>query len=291
MATPVDPMVPSVRTDVGEPAQQQCNGSTTMRVTRRTALLAFAATAGVLTIGASARRAAAEVDLPWTPIGFSQGGQPLVLRHFGDAQNRMLILGGQHGAPEANTIDLVEQLTAHFVAHPDEVPPSIGLDILAITNPDGAMAGSRQYLSGVDPNRNWGGPDWASDAYDSNGRFRPGLGGPEPFSEQETRALADWMLKSRPIMTVNYHSAGGFMFGSRDGVAGELTALYSTASGYRAPVPGSGSSPLPYRATGSLNVWARTVGLNTLFIELSTPYVSEFDRNLAGLRAILPRLA
>jgi hypothetical protein len=262
-----------------------------MRVTRRTALGAVVATAGALTIGASFRPASADVDLPWTPIGFSQGGQPLVLRHFGDARNRILILGGQHGAPEANTIDLVDQLTAHFVAHPDEVPKTIGLDILAITNPDGAAAGTRQYLSGVDPNRNWGGPEWASDAYDSNGVFRRGLGGPEPFSEQETRAVGDWMLQNRPIMTVNYHSAGGFMFGSRDGAAAELTELYSTASGYRAPVPGAGQSPLPYRATGSLNVWARTVGLNTLFIELSTPYVAEFDRNLAGLRAILPRLA
>jgi hypothetical protein len=40
-----------------------------------------------------------------------------------------------------------------------------------------------------------------------------------------------------------------------------------------------------------LNVWARSVGLTTLFIELTTPRVSEFDRNLAGLRAALPRLA
>ena len=54
---------------------------------------------------------------------------------------------------------------------------------------------------------------------------------------------------------------------------------------------GGGGSPLPYRATGSLNVWARSVGLNSLFIELSTPYVAEFERNLAGLQAVLPRLA
>ena len=245
----------------------------------------------MLTIGATVRPARAEVDLPWTPIGFSQAGQPLVLRHFGDAKNRLLILGGQHGAPEANTIDLVDRLTEHFVVHPDEVPASLGLDILAITNPDGATSGSRQYLSGVDPNRNWGGPDWASDAADSNGQFRRGLGGPEPFSEQETRALADWMLQTRPVMTVNYHSAGGFILGTRDGPAGDLTMAYAGASGYWAPTPSAGSSPLPYRATGSLNVWARTVGLSTIFIELSTPYVSEFDRNLAGLRAILPRLA
>jgi hypothetical protein len=267
-----------------------------MRVTRRGALRAIFATAGLITIGAGARPASAEdeiaeVELPWTSIGDSQGGQPLVIWHLGDAENRLLLLGGQHGAPEANTIDLVNQLIEHFVANPDDLPSSLGLDILAITNPDGAMSGSRQYLSGVDPNRNWGGPEWASDAYDSNGRFRPGLGGPAPFSEQETRALAAWLLQNRPLLTVNYHSAAGFMFGSRDGLGGELTELYADASGYYVPSPGGGSSPLPYRATGSLNVWARTVGLNTLFIELSTPYAVEFDRNLEGLRAVLERLA
>src|SRR3954469_10039591 len=117
-----------------------------MRVSRRSAIRTVVTAAGVLTIGASLRPVAAEVELPWTPIGFSQGGQPLVLRHFGDAKNRVLILGGQHGGPEVNTTDLVNQLTEHFVSNPDEVPTSIGLDILAITNPDGATAGIRQYL-------------------------------------------------------------------------------------------------------------------------------------------------
>lgn len=262
-----------------------------MQMGRRRALGVMAGTAGLLAWGGHTGAARAEVELPWTPIGFTQGGVPLVLKHLGDAKNRVLILGGQHGAPEANTIRLVEELIEHLVTTPGEVPGTLGIDFLAVTNPDGAAADTRQYLSGVDPNRNWGGPDWASDAYDSNGRFVPGLGGSAPFSEQETRALADWMLANRPVLTVNYHSAGGFMFGSREGLGGELTARYVEASGYYAPTPGSGSSPLPYRATGSLNVWARTVGLNTLFIELSTPTAIEFDRNLAGLKAVFPRLA
>ena len=103
------------------------------------------------------------------------------------------------------------------------MPSTIGLDILAVTNPDGATAGIRQYLSGVDPNRNWGGPDWVSDAYDSNGVFKRGLGGPEPFSEQETRALADWMLQNRPIFTINYLSAGGLLFGVADMSTAKVT--------------------------------------------------------------------
>ena len=45
-----------------------------------------------------------------------------------------------------NTTELVDMLTEHFVSHPEEVPPSIGLDILAITNPDGAAAGSTRSM-------------------------------------------------------------------------------------------------------------------------------------------------
>ena len=129
------------------------------------------------------------------------------------------------------------------MAHPDQVRPGLGLDILTITNPDGASAGTRQYLSGVDPNRNWGGPDWPSDAYDSNGHFRPGLAGPEPFSEQETRALADWLLKTQPVMTVNYHSVGGFILAGRDGPGRRHHAVYADASGYSRPHPAVAPAP------------------------------------------------
>ena len=43
---------------------------------------------------------------------------------------------------------------------------------MPVANPDGLADGSRQFLSGVDPNRNWGGSDWRSDAFDSNAVFR-----------------------------------------------------------------------------------------------------------------------
>jgi hypothetical protein len=261
-----------------------------VRLSRRALLHSFALAAGTVALTGPSRLLAADADLPWEPIGFTQGGVPLVMQHLGDAPSRVLIIGGQHGAPETNTIELVQRLTQYFVDNRDQLPPTLMLDILAVANPDGATAGSRQYLSGVDPNRNWGGADWQSDGWDSNGVFRRGLGGSEPFSEQETRALADWMLKTRPVLTVNYHSAGGFILAGRDGPIGDISAAYADASGYARPQPGPGSSPLPYRATGSLNVWARGVGLNTLFIELSTPTAVEFDRNLAGLRAVLPML-
>jgi len=126
-----------------------------------------------------------------------------------------------------------------------------------VANPDGLANGTRQFLDGVDPNRNWGGADWRADAYDSNAVFRTGLGGNEPFSELETQALANWILAVRPAFVVNYHSAGAFMFGPRDGAAGDLASVYQQASGYKWPQPGVNGqrSPLPYQATGSMNAW------------------------------------
>lgn len=261
-----------------------------MVITRREALVRLGALACTLPFVGRPTPAAAQTA--WTAIGFSQGGLPLVIHHLGDGPRKVLILGGQHGGPEANTVDLVERLLAHFRAQPAGVPPGLSLHVLPVGNPDGLAIGSRQFLSGVDPNRNWAGADWQTDTYDSNGRFRTGLGGPEPFSEQETRALRDWVLAHRPVLVVNYHSAGGFLFGGRTGLGNELAEAYATASGYWRPQPNpsggrSGSGVLGYRATGSMGIWQGEQGIPGLFIELTDSRSPEFDRNLAGLRAAL----
>jgi len=202
-------------------------------------------------------------------------------------------MGGQHGWPEENTVRLANQLYDFFAANPGAIPPGVRLDFLTEANPDGLLRGSRQYISGVDPNRNWGGSDWRADAFDSNAVFRVGLGGPEPFSEPETRTLADWILANRPALVVNYHSAGGFMFGARGGLASDLSGAYADASGYSWPSPGVGGqrSPLGYQASGSMNVWLREQGIPAILVELSTSRSTEIERNLAGLNAALSQLA
>jgi murein peptide amidase A len=225
----------------------------------------------------------------------SQGGTPLLLYTLGDGPRRVLILGGQHGGPEANTVELVGGLLDYFVSNPEQLPGAVELNVLIVANPDGLAAGSRQFLSGVDPNRNWGGADWRSDAFDSNAVFRYRLGGAEPFSEQETQALANWVLTNRPAFVLNYHSAGGFMFGGREGLAGELSQAYADATGYFWPSPGGGGggnrSPLTYSASGSMNRWLGENGFAAILVELSTPRSTEIERNLRGLKAVLQVLA
>src|SRR2546426_493318 len=136
----------------------------------------------------------------WTVIGISQAGRPLVVHRLGLGPTRVLVLGGQHGGPEANTIELAGDLLSYFGERSAEMPAGLGLDVIVVANPDGAANGSRQFVSGVAPNRNWGTSDWRAGAWDSNGLYESGLGGPRPFSEPETRALRDWVLERHPAL-------------------------------------------------------------------------------------------
>jgi hypothetical protein len=233
--------------------------------------------------------AAAQDGSATVTIGASQRGRPLEVVQLGSGTTPVLIMGGQHGGPERNTVQLAEQLLQHFQAAPEEIPANIRLDFLNAANPDGLAAGSRQFASGVDPNRNWGGPDWASDADDSNGVFRRGLGGDEPFSEPETQALRDYVLATQPAFTINYHSRGGFILGGRTEPGNTLAEAYAAASGYRrgGAAGGGATSLLGYRATGSMNVWMQSEGFAAILIELASADSPEFTRNLAGLKAVL----
>jgi hypothetical protein len=255
-------------------------------------LAGLAAVAGLSRLGVA--RAQQEADRTYSAIGFSQGGVPLIIHHVGTGTRRLFVMGGQHGWPERNTVELAQYLLDYFKGNPGDLPTGVGLDVMVVANPDGYEVGSRQYLSGVDPNRNWGSHDWQSDTWDSNGAYRTGIGGPRPFSEPETRALRDWVVDSRPIMIVHYHSQGGFMFGPGDGDGADLAKAYADASAhYRSGGGGTraGASLLGYRATGSMGVWQRDKGYPGIFIELSTSDDPEIERNMAGLRAMLRLLA
>jgi hypothetical protein len=233
-------------------------------------------------------QAAPPVALKPSVVGRSRGGQAITAYHVGDDRRRVLVLSGQHGSPEANAVDLANAILQYVTEYPSVVPKGVGLDVITIANPDGYIAGSRQYLSGVDPNRNWASGDWEPDAYDSLGRFIPGLGGPAPMSEPETRQLAAWITRRRPHLVINYHSAGGFVTTNQDGLSWELAQVYAGASGYPCDGP---DAPFGYPITGAMDGWLAGKGIADLFVELSTLEDAEVEENLAGLLAVLQHLA
>lgn len=263
---------------------------------RRRALLRAVALATVGTLVPRPVRAAVAVPpalrqsrFRSTVIGTTQVGEPLTLYQVGKGPCRVLILGGQHGGPEWNTAELARLLLSFFVEWPRELPPSVTLDVLPLANPDGLRLDSRQFLSGVDPNRNWGTADWTPDSFDSDGQFCPGLGGPAPFSEPETHALASLVLRRRPTLVINYHSAGSFLIGDSDGPSGELASAYARASGYWWPTDGA---PLfAYSTTGTVDDWLGALGIPNLFVELTAYDDVELERNLEGVRSAIAQLA
>jgi hypothetical protein len=259
------------------------------RFSRRRFLRSAAASLAASCVTPLARASPArQPDPQGNVIGFSQAGEPLETFHLGRGARRVLIIGGQHGGPEANTVALARQIISFFLNWPGEVPRRLALDVMPVANPDGLKAGVRQYVSGVDPNRNWDTEDWQADAYTAVGG-RAGLGGPRPFSEQETRALADWVLRRRPALVINYHSAGGFVLGDPYGVSGELTAVYAGASEYWWPAPDV--NPFSYPITGSMDDWLSRMGIPNIFVELTTYDDVELERNVTALRTVLAHLA
>ena len=250
---------------------------------------------GVASLGMRYQGLLREGEIPTTVIGTSQGGVPLVTYRYGNGPKRLFLMGAQHGGPEANTAELAHNLMDFFAQNPWEIPGNITVEIMPEANPDGLVTGSRQYLSDVDPNRNWQSPDWQPDGYDSNGRFRRGLGGPYPMSEPETNAVEDYLYWYRQDFLVNYQCQGNFMFGGGEGLADDLARLYSEASGYRRPTGAGGAGGaggvLGYRVTGAMNGWLRGQNIGACLIELATTWDPEFYRNLEGVRAVLGRLA
>lgn len=228
-------------------------------------------------------------QLKRTVIGKSQGSQPITVYHLGGDRRRVLVLSGQHGSPEGNAVILADAILDYFTQRERDIPKGVGLDIITVANPDGFIDGTRQFRSGVDPNRNWASGNWSPDAYDSWGRLWERLGGPTPMSEPETRHLASWITRRRPTLVINYHSAGGFVSTDQKGLSWDLADVYGEASGY--PSYGPDRPPFGYPITGAMDGWLAGRGIADIFVELTTQELPEIDENLAGLTAVLTRLA
>ena len=214
-------------------------------------------------------------------IGRSREGRAIVAHEFGSGPIWLALIGGLHQGAESNTTELTGRLRAWLAANPTELPPDVGLALIPLANPDGAVAGDRHNAAGVDLNRNWD-DGWQPHTFGPTGPVRQG-GGAYPFSEPETRALRDYALDRGVTAAMFFHSQGGVVVSPRsDGPAAELAQRVAQASSYLYLAKWTA-----YPVSGEAAGYLARLGVFALDVELSTHDSPEFDRNLRGVRAAL----
>ena len=125
-------------------------------------------------------------------IGHSVQGRPIAVDRVGeaDATRRILVVGAIHGNEPAGR-GIVEDLT--------RASSAAGTQLLLVRdmNPDGFAHNVRTNAHGVDLNRN--SPEhWAG-------------AGARPWSEPETRAIRDLILRELPALSIYYHQPFGLV--------------------------------------------------------------------------------
>ena len=119
-------------------------------------------------------------------------GRPITVVRVGDpaAPRKILVVGEVHGNESAGR-RIVAALRATAPA------PEAQLLLVEDLNPDGFAHQTRTNAHGVDLNRN-SPQHWAG-------------AGARPWSEPETRALRDLVLRERPTRTIYYHQPFGLV--------------------------------------------------------------------------------
>lgn len=203
---------------------------------------------------------------PWvgTTIGSSVLGAPITMyaNRAEGATFRLLVVAAIHG-DERWTSPLAHRLMA--VA----IPGHVDVYVVPEANPDGWAAGTRLNANRIDLNRNF---DWRWASYD---------GGRYPYSEPESRALAETVLDLQPDLAVWIHQPLGYVAG-----VGMTSPRYADA--WRA------AAGLPTRANldqhGGGETWtAMVAGRPSILVEMQGDEVdaAQFEAHVMGYERLL----
>jgi hypothetical protein len=238
-------------------------------------------------------------------IGYSVEGRPIEVYEFGDGFKNIVLVGGMHGGYEWNTILLAYEMIDFFTDNIYSIPEDIKISIIPNSNPDGlarvtsgnrtgrfrpidviawsADGRGRLNANGVDINRNFD-CRWTIDA---RWRNQPVSAGAGPFSEPESSTLRDYILDRQPVAAVFWHSAANTVFGASCGNVrhpdtNDIMNRYASAARYQA-------KPIfdAYPISGDVEGWLATVGIPAITVELETRNNTEWNRNLAGVQAVI----
>lgn len=235
-------------------------------------------------------------------IGTSVEGRVIEAHTYGSGDTHLLFVGGIHGGYEWNSVLLAYQFIDLIEADPSVVPEDVTVTVIPVLNPDGlyTVTGSggrfaladvqdpgdgtgRFNANNVDLNRNFD-CKWQPE---STWRGNMVSAGTAPFSEPEAAALRDFVVAHEPDAVVFWHSQSNAVYASEceDGVLPETLVVmdtYATAAAYPAV-----ESFDAYPISGDAEGWLASIGIPAITVELSTHETIEWDRNLAGIKALL----
>lgn len=236
-------------------------------------------------------------------VGTSTQGRVIEAYRFGTGETPLLFVGGVHGGYEWNSVLLAYSFIDQWTAHPEEIPENVSVYVIPVLNPDGlyAVTGSggrfdpasitepavvgtgRFTANGVDLNRNFD-CKWKPE---SMWRGNVVSAGDHPFSEPEAEALRVLVGELDPHAVIFWHSQANTVYASEctAGVLPETLGLmqaYASAAGYNAV-----ASFDAYPVSGDAEGWLASIGIPAITVELSTHESIEWEKNRAGVGAIL----
>ena len=236
-------------------------------------------------------------------IGTSVEGRDIEVYRFGTGKTHLLFVGGIHGGYEWNSVLLAYAFIDYFTEHPEDIPQNVTVSIIPSANPDGvyrvlgvvgrfrpedvdltsAQAPGRFNAYTVDLNRNFD-CKWKPK---SMWQGKEVSAGTEAFSEPETRTIRDYVFAQRPDAVVFWHSQSNAVYASEctKGILPATRTLmqtYATASGYK-PIDTFDAYPI----TGDAEGWLASIDIPAITVELATHTSIEFEKNKAGVNAML----
>ncbi len=180
-------------------------------------------------------------------LGRSVQGRPIVAQILGSGADTTLIMATIHGNEAAGT-PLVEKLADHLATNP-QILEGRRVVLIAIANPDGMEAGTRENVRGVDLNRN----------FQTTNRVDNAVNGLRALSEPESQAIQKAIVEFRPDRIISIHQPLDCI--DYDGPAHALASHLSQFC--RLPLKKLGARP------GSLGSYSgEQLGIPTVTIEL-----------------------
>lgn len=240
-------------------------------------------------------------------IGTSVEGRKIWAYTYGMGTTTLAFVGGVHGGYEWNSVFLAYRFIDYLNQNPEIIPVNLKVTVIPDLNPDGVFAvvgkegrftaenvstDQATWVAGrfnahqVDLNRNFDCRWQAKSVWQT----KTVNGGSTAFSEPEAVAFRDFVLATKPAGVVFWHSKANAVYASacKDGILPgtlDLMNTYAQAAGYPAVKTFDA-----YQTTGAADDWLASIKIPAITVELSTHETIEWDKNLAGIKALIDKL-